>query len=308
MAGLFLRARNSGYSHYIFASHTNRISLLQGAFADSNTLNIAQNNNILKEEFGAVAPENSMKWDATEPSRGKYNFGGPDTLVNWAVSNGKLIRGRSFVWHSQLPSWVSSIGDKDTLTIVIQDHINALAGRYKSRIYCTEIFNEDGSIRQSIFSSVFSGDSFVNVAFQAARAADPSAILYINDYNLDSNNIKLQGLVRLVQKVNGEETRLIDGIGTQMHLDQGGTNGVSAAIDALAAAGLDVAITELDIGGASPTDYTAVVRACLDQPRCISITSAGVSDVSSWRVTRSPLLWDIQYKPKPAYTAIINLA
>ena len=43
--------------------------------------------------------------------------------------------------------------------------------------------------------------------------------LYINDYNLDSANSKTNGMVNLVKKVNGGGTRLIDGCGTQMHLN-----------------------------------------------------------------------------------------
>ena len=184
------------------------------------------------------------------------------------------------VWHSQLPSWVSSISDKTTLTSVIQNHISNVAGRYKGKVrswdVVNEMFNEDGTVRSSVFSNVL-GTSFVNIAFAAARSADPNAILYINDYNLDSVNSKAQGLVSLVNSMNSG-SRLIDGIGTQMHLSvsatalitlirlsppvprsqQGGSGGALAVLQKLASASVDeVAITGMSFAS------LARVRGCL---------------------------------------------
>ena len=116
---------------------------------------------------------------------------------------------------------MSAISDKATLTSVIQNHISNVAGRYAGKVrswdVVNEMFNDDGTVRSSVFSNVL-GTSFVNIAFAAARQADPHAILYINDYNLDSVNSKAQGLVNLVTQMNSGG-QVIDAIGTQMHLN-----------------------------------------------------------------------------------------
>ncbi|MES5819435.1 non-reducing end alpha-L-arabinofuranosidase family hydrolase [Streptomyces sp. RG80] len=267
---------------------------------------------IADREFNMITPENEMKWDAVEPSRGKFTFGPADRIVDRARANGQRVRGHTTVWHSQLPSWVASIGDANTLRSVMNGHITTTMTHFKGRVYAWDVVNEafadgaGGQLRSSVFQKVL-GNGFIEEAFRTARAADSSAKLCYNDYNIENwSDAKTQGVYRMVKDFRSRGVP-IDCVGFQSHFGTGGPPaGFQTTLSNFAALGVDVQITELDIAQASPTHYANAVKACLSVARCTGITVWGVRDSDSWRTGENPLLFDDNGKPKAAYTAVAD--
>ncbi|MFI6115237.1 endo-1,4-beta-xylanase, partial [Kitasatospora sp. NPDC051164] len=267
---------------------------------------------IADREFNMITPENEMKWDAIEPSRGNFNFGSADSIVNHASAHGQRMRGHTLVWHSQLPSWVSSIGDANTLRGVMDNHITTEMSHYKGKIYAWDVVNEafadDGSgrHRSSVFQNVL-GDGFIEEAFRTARNVDPSAKLCYNDYNIENwTDAKTQGVYTMVKDFKSRGVP-IDCVGFQSHFGAGGPpSNFQTTLSNFAALGVDVQLTELDIAQASTTAYANAVNACLSVARCTGITVWGIRDSDSWRSGENPLLFDRNGNPKPAYTAVMN--
>ncbi|MEU6414060.1 endo-1,4-beta-xylanase [Microbispora sp. NPDC046933] len=265
---------------------------------------------IANREFTMVTAENEMKIDATEPNQGQFNFTSADQIYNWAVQNGKQVRGHTLAWHSQQPGWMQSLSGSALRQAMI-NHINGVMAHYKGKIYAWDVVNEafdDGSGGRRDSNLQRTGDDWIEVAFRTARAADPAAKLCYNDYNIDNWTwAKTQGVYNMVKDFKQRGVP-IDCVGLQGHFNSGSAynSNFRTTLQSFAALGVDVAITELDVEGASATTYANIVNDCLAVSRCVGITTWGVRDSDSWRSSQTPLLFDGDGNKKPAYTAVLD--
>ncbi|GGZ91684.1 endo-1,4-beta-xylanase [Streptomyces echinoruber] len=268
----------------------------------------------LDREFTAVTPENEMKWDATESTRGTFTFGAADQIVSHAQAHSMKIRGHTLVWHSQLPSWVSGLSASDLRT-AMNNHITQVMQHYKGKIYAWDVVNEafqdggSGARRSSPFQDKL-GNGFIEEAFRTARSVDPNAKLCYNDYNTDGINAKSNAVYNMVKDFKSRGVP-IDCVGFQSHFNSASPvpSDYQANLQRFADLGVDVQITELDIEGsgtAQATNYANVVKACLAVSRCTGITVWGITDKYSWRSSGTPLLFDSNYTKKPAYDAVLS--
>ncbi|WP_219822012.1 endo-1,4-beta-xylanase, partial [Streptomyces sp. Ru71] len=280
-------------------------AIASGRLGDSAYTSIAS------REFNMVTAENEMKIDATEPQRGQFNFTAGDRVYNWAVQNGKKVRGHTLAWHSQQPGWMQSLSGS-TLRQAMIDHINGVMAHYKGKIAQWDVVNEayadDGSGGRRDSNLQRTGNDWIEVAFRTARAADPAAKLCYNDYNIENWTwAKTQGVYNMVRDFKQRGVP-IDCVGFQSHFNSGSpyNSNFRTTLQNFAALGVDVAVTELDIQGAPSSTYAAVTNDCLAVARCLGITVWGVRDSDSWRSGDTPLLFNNDGSKKPAYTAVLN--
>lgn len=205
---------------------------------------------IVETQFNSITPENSLKWMFVQPYPNSFNFTVADKYVNIGIKNKMHIVGHALVWHSQLADFMQKIKSKDEMNKHFENHINTVVSRYKGKIdawdVVNEAFNEDGSLRESVFYK-FLGKNYIEKAFKLANEIDPNADLIYNDYNLYKKE-KRDGVIQMVKQMQSKGIK-IDGIGVQAHwsLNQPSLNEIEQIIFDIAELGVDVMFTELDI-------------------------------------------------------------
>lgn len=291
---------------------------------------------IVRKEYNMVVNENELKWESCEPSQGTFNYGGGDGLLYFANNNKMYMRGHTLAWHSQVAQWVSADGKKNDkawtksqLMAILKNHILNVVGHFKGRIGEWDVVNEcldddqsivrtnpDGyKLRASSIWTTVCGEAFIDSAFVWAHQADPTAKLYLNDYDNETlGKAKTQAFYNLAKRLKKNGIP-IDGVGFQCHLNAGSVDApaIGKNIERFAPLGLECAITELDLGTNSNSeadlqlqarDYYRIVKTAMEQPHCRSVLIWGISDDLSWR-SSNPLPWNSSAAKKPAYYGVL---
>jgi len=209
------------------------------------------------EHFNSITAENDMKAALINPEPGVYNFAPADAFVEFGETHDLFMVAHTLIWHNQTPPWFfhNDKGEPNTPEEQIErmrSHIEVVAGRYAGRVHAWDVVNEvidnDGSYRPTTWvNGVGDGDEMVKHAFKFAAQYSPDTELYYNDFNA-WRPAKRDGIVRMVKMLQEAGIR-IDGIGIQAHwgLNFPKNEYIEDAIDAYAALGVKVMITELDV-------------------------------------------------------------
>jgi endo-1,4-beta-xylanase len=345
-----------------FASH-----FMIGNIATQNDYGTGNNATITNQRltchYNVLTAENVMKPSNYGGSRNGgtvtgLTYGTPDAFVNAARSSGFKVHAHVLLWHQQNSGWINQIANetnKTTATNAMKSYINQVVTHYQGKIYSWDVLNEvfpdppiggyptsdwreemrkTGNEPNPWYKAI--GSDFVYEGFLAARQADPDAILYYNDFNLDMPG-KAALVSDMVRDVNqryatanpGVSRKLIEGIGMQSHHNINITaSAVKATLDLFRPLGVKISISEIDVLSQSWGDYSPNRKAPTNQQKLTAanlygqffklfidnadiierVTFWGVYDAQSWRSTALPLPFDGNptSRAKPAYYKIIG--
>lgn len=310
-----------------------------GVAVNMRNMNTPKHIEIIKENYNSITAENDMKPQSVQPQEGQWNWTNADAIANFCRENGIKLRGHCLAWHSQVGRWMfqgenGAQASKELLYSRMKTHITTVVQRYSDIIYCWDVVNEavtddanaTDPLRNSQWKSIAGGDEFIRKAFEYAREADPSALLFYNDYNaaVPAKRDKIYNMVKEMKAAGVP----IDGIGMQGHFNvyDPSIEDIEAAIVKYSEIVDHIQFTELDIrvnremgGGLSfnrqgeevtpeklemfenkYTQFFEVLRRHADVVDVVTFWN--VADADSWLgAANYPLAFDKNYEPKPVY-------
>ncbi len=316
--------------------------ILFGSAARGEMLNDAAYEQAFVRECAILTPESELKWGTLRPSPDRYNFGPGDALLKFAESNGLKMRGHTLAFWQSIPGWFKSYVTPENARQVLTQHIQNVCGHYAGKLHSWDVLNEavnpddrnpDG-LRNSPWLTLI-GPDYIPLAFNTARAADPSALLVYNDYGIEYDfpgvDARRTAMLNLLHKMKSQNVP-VQAFGIQAHLygdNMGKMNAraISSFFKDVSDMGLKILITELDVTDAKlPADptardqaianaYSTYLDVALKNPNVIVVETWGLSDKYTWLSQHAPradgqaarvMPLDVSLNPKAAYQSIVQ--
>ena len=209
--------------------------------------------------WNQVTPENGGKWGSVEGTRDVMNWTQADAAYALAKANGFPFKWHTFIWGNQQPAWIESLPTAEQRE-EIEEWYAAVAARYPE-IDQIEVVNEplhdpprgatNGNYIEALGGNGVTGWDWIITSFQLARQYFPNAELILNDYSITNDGNATTNYITIINLL--KERGLIDAIGDQAHAfsttEAAPMNNHKNNLNRLAATGLPIYITELDIDG-----------------------------------------------------------
>jgi len=318
-----------------------RKGLLVGSSVEMPLLaNDARLRQALREDANIIVPEISLKWAHVQPTReGPLDFAAPEKIWDFAAANKMQMRGHALTWWREEPKWAQELiptlspgAAGDLLT----GYISRVVGHWKGRISQWDVCNEPIDAKDQLMEPLFSkvlGEQYIDLAYKAARAADPKALLVFNhDYIAQEHwwqQKQRAATLRLLERLVKRGVP-IDAFGIEGHLmlhEQFSETAWRTFCQQVTDLGLKIMITEFDIddmsvqGSIAARDAavaamaTSFLDVTMSFPNCMGLLTWGISDRDSWlrkeptrqRTDKSPLRplpRDEDYRRKPMWNVI----
>ncbi|MBK7573423.1 MAG: endo-1,4-beta-xylanase [Bacteroidetes bacterium] len=327
-------------------AETNGLFYIGSSFANNiavNSIDREQYKKVVGEEFNYLQCEWDMSMEAVWTSRYEYNFEWCDNVADYAIAHNMKLRGAHLIWHGALPEWDITTLSNAEFEIAVKEYMDTLMTHFMVKYpglisewnVVNEVIDHDGIVnagesrlRPSIFLDKM-GPDFVKKAFTWAHQADPSAKLYICEYDFLGNETDNKGKADLLYNLVTEllsDNVPIHGVAEQMHLDTDPEMGFqdlnyySTTMDRFGNLGLDFQITECTItikNGVGTLkerlqEQADIIRnvmlLCKTKPYFTGFSFWGFVDTHSHlSADEYPLLFDENYVPKPCYFSVYEV-
>jgi len=226
--------------------------------------------NFLSTNFNILAPNGEMKWNVQRPTPNEFNFEDGDWMLDFATEHGMKLRGHNLCWNTGNPRWVQQIVNKSNAEKILTNHITKVAGHYKGKLDSWDVVNEPIAVWFNKPGGYYAGPwldalgpQYIDVAFHATAAADPSTLRVINVHHIEQSgdDEPRRACLKMLEDLIKRNVP-VQALGMEAHLDANlpvDKESLGSFVKEVRGMGLEVLITELDINDAK-IDGDAKIR------------------------------------------------